>query len=90
MTFKYFFKYETGQCGTDGYDVIEYDEQPTIEELDQDAWEGAVDNASMFGIYPMSDAPEDYEDDDYEGDEYSDDISGSWEVYNEEKHDAYI
>ncbi len=88
MTFKYFFTYDTGICGTTANEIIEYDEQPDEDTLNQDAWQGALGNAEMYGIYPMADAPDNYEDEDYEGDDYSDNIEGTWEIYDAEKHDG--
>ena len=88
--FKYFFSYHTGYCGSDSTEVIAYDEQPTEEQLNADAWQGAVENAAAYGIYPVEGSPEDYgDDDDDEGsDEYSDNIEGTWEVYNADKHEG--
>ena len=82
------FKYNTGYCGMDGVDVIEYPDDVTDEELDMDAWTGAVQHAESYGIYPEEDR-EIYEEEDAEVDDdsYSHNIEGSWEDYDPEKHD---
>lgn len=81
-------------CGT-GTDTAEFYIVPTSvtqEELDDYAWEQAVQHASSYGIYPLSDQPEDdegdYTDDDRYSDSYSDEINGSWEDYEPKKHDG--
>jgi hypothetical protein len=72
----------------DGIDVVEYPDDVTDEELDMDAWTGALQNAEHFGIYPDSDR-ELYEEDDIDIDEdkYSSNIEGYWEDYDAKKHD---
>lgn len=62
------------------------------EHLGTYAWESAVEFASGYGIYPMSDMPEDFDEDEdqsgYGQDEYSDDISGHFELYDPKEHDG--
>ena len=87
---KIFFTYYTGFCGSDGHAVEEFDDDVTNEELDQAAWEGALSNAEMYGIYPEEAAPEGYDEEEYDGDLYSHNIEGTWEEYNEKKHSGYV
>lgn len=58
----------------------------TNEILDGDAWEFAVNNAEMYGVYPY---PEDL-DEDEDTEEYSDNIEGYWEDYDPEEHDGKL
>lgn len=87
---KIFFKYHTGFCGSDGYEVAEFEDDVTDEELDQFAWDQALSNAETYGIYPNEAMPDDYDEEESCGDEYSDNIEGCWEVYDEEKHGGYV
>lgn len=59
------------------------------------SWEAAVEFASGYGIYPISDCPEEFdgeedEEDTYGNsfDQYSDDIEGWFELYNPDEHDG--
>lgn len=94
---KIFFTYRTGFCGSDGHeviefddDVIEFDDDVTDEHLDQCAREGALSNAETYGIYPKEDKPENYDEEESYGDEYFCNIEGYWEPYVEEKHGGYV
>ncbi len=60
-------------------------------ELEDYAWERALDHAQMYGIYPEYDRPEDHDEweDNLASDTYSDDISGHWEEYSPDKHDGH-
>lgn len=89
---KIFFTYNTGFCGSDGYEVIEFDDNVTDALLDEYAHQGALENAEMYGYYPTQCIPEGYDDDqDYDGgDEYTDGIEGTWCDYVEEKHRGYV
>ena len=88
-----YFSSSTGQCGTDGHDFEVYPDGTPDSVLDDDAWQIAKSNAEMYGIYPRSEyellSEEELDGDDLEGDEYSDDIEGSWEEYDPDKHDCY-
>lgn len=59
----------------------------TQAELDDYAWERAVEFAEMYGLEPRDWAPEDEEDD---FDSYSDDIEGWFEEYDAKKHDNIL
>ena len=56
------------------------------------AWESAVDFASSYGIYPMTDMPDDHDEneEDWNSDSYSEDIEGWFEEYDPEKHDGLM
>jgi hypothetical protein len=92
MTFKYFVTCYTGSCGSESHEFIEFDTQPTEEELDRICWDMALENAASYGIYPMSEMPEDFDEDeatDWRSDEYSEGIEGGAVPYDAEKHDGY-
>ena len=60
------------------------------EELDNFAWDMALQNAEMYGVYPEQEMPEDYNEDDNPFDEtYTDNISGVWNVVEENEADVY-
>jgi hypothetical protein len=82
-----FFRLHTGYCGEDGYDVIDYDDDVTTDELDQDAWYKAVEWASSYG----RDLCDEYCDDPECESEHigSTNIEGTWAWYNPEEHDRY-
>ena len=61
----------------------------TQKELDDFSWQRACEHADMYGIYPRSDQPEDFDEEEDKGDSYSDDIEGWWEEYTEE-HDGEL
>lgn len=72
------FKYTTGYCGMDNTEEVHFEDNTPIEVLDDYAWEGALQNAESFGIYPY---PE-YEDEISEEQEacYSYNIEGSYKI----------
>lgn len=79
----------TGYCGMDSWQFYEVNADSTQDKRDQFAWECALENAAMYGIYPESDQPDDYDEEDSDGDSYSHNIEGSWYPYNEHKHDGH-
>lgn len=79
------FLLDAGMAGTDSAEFAEFDDSVTDDELSAEAWERALDHASSYGVYTMSDMP-----DDWHSDEYSDNIDGYWEEYDPEKHDGLI
>lgn len=88
---KIVFFYGTGFAGTNTADLVEFPDDITDAELDQYAWEGAVQWAESYGVYPECYRPDDEEDDDsWLDDTYSDSIDGYWEVYDPIKHDGLI
>jgi hypothetical protein len=82
---KIFFTYRTGYCGSDGHDCFEVEDDLTDEDLDEMAWEQAIEHASRYGYYLCDEECEDinceYE---HPG---NTNISGSWEPYDAKKHD---
>ncbi len=79
-----------GQAGTDSMEACILTKDYTAEYLDEMAWHRGLENASMYGIYPSEDTPDDYDEmeEDLGGDEYSENIEGWWELYNEEEHEG--
>jgi hypothetical protein len=84
---KIFFKLRTGYCGMDGHDMLEFPDDVTNEQLDDEAWNIACEYAASYGIYPES---EDDGDEDEESQYSGHNIEGRWEEYNPEKHDGYL
>lgn len=95
---------ETGQVGTDATEAWLVPEAALMDHINgtvdykndrvADAgWQLALDNAEMYGIYPMSDKQEDEDEEDgeyWKHDEYSEDIGYTWELYNPEEHDGLV
>jgi hypothetical protein len=90
---KIIFHYETGSVGSEGIDFAVYPDDVSENELYDQAWEGAVQHAESYGIYPASDLEDctDAELDELtqsgEIDNYTESIEGWWEDYVPEKHD---
>lgn len=78
----------TGYCGMDSHEFWEVSSTATDDELNDLAWERAKHNAEMYGIYPHEEYAEepDFEED---SESYSDNIEGSFQDYNPDKHDGY-
>lgn len=85
---KIVFFYNAGMSGTDTAELVEFEDDITDDELDTYAWEGAIQWAESYGVYPESYRYLDDEEEDE--DTYSDNIDGYWEVYDPAKHDALI
>lgn len=83
---KIVFFYDAGMAGTNTAELVEFPDDITDAELDQYAWEGAVEWAEHYGVYPECYRPDDEEDDDT----YPDSIDGYWEVYDPNTHDDLI
>ena len=84
----------TGYCGSDGHEFYVLTQDHTQGQLDNIMWQLAVAHAEQYGYYPAGeydreDGDED-EDGAWDGDTYTDNIEGSFEVYDSEKHDGYI
>ncbi len=77
-----------GVVGTDEYEFYLVPEGVTERELDNYAWQRAVEHAESYGIYPRSEyeGEEDFDEDD---DCYSDNMEGWWEEYVPSKHDGH-
>lgn len=88
---KIIFQLEVGYAGMDATDNGLFPDDVTDEELDQEAWERAVQHAESYGYYPSSYKEDGYDEEyDEEGDHYSDNIEGWWEDYDPEKHDGLV
>lgn len=90
---KLFISVYTNQVGTDGHFYVEVPDNMSENDIEDIVQDLANDNAAMYDIYPPSDYnwPQD-EDDDYEEnyeEEGDDNIGGSWEIYDAEKHEGY-
>lgn len=84
---KIVFFYNAGMPGTDTAELVEFPDDVTDKKLDTYAWEGALQWAESFGVYPESYRHLDEEDDE---DTYSDNIEGYWEEYDPNTHDGLI
>ncbi len=83
-----FFRLHTGYCGSDAHDVVDYEDDITEDELDEDAYRMAVENAARYGYELCSEDCDDDECDlEHPG---SSNIEGSWEVYDPKEHDKYL
>lgn len=87
---KIVFFYDAGFVGTNTAELVEFEDDITNDELDRYAWEGAVQWAEHYGVYPESDRDLNGETDEEFDDSYSDNIEGYWEVYDPTKHDHLI
>lgn len=89
---KIVFFYNAGMSGTDTAELVEFPDDVTDEELDTYAWEGALQWAESYGVYPESYRLDDEEEDEdrWLDDTYSDNIDGYWEVYDSIKHDGLV
>lgn len=88
---KIYIHCSTGYCGMDMHDCIEVEDNTSVKELDEMAWEMAIQNAAMYGLEAHEDDCECEECVENGGSKYRlDQAEGSWEEYNEEKHGGYI
>lgn len=85
---KLFCKYHTGYCGEDGCELVEFPEDMTTDQIDEEVYWAAVEHASQYGHEMCS---EDCDDEECEMEHPGNsNIEGSWEDYNAEKHDMYL
>lgn len=76
----------TGFVGMDAHYLLIVEDDATAEQIANEAYELALDNASMYGIEPY---PEDFEDgQDDEG--FSENIEGSAVPYDPEQHNGHL
>jgi hypothetical protein len=90
---KIIFRLEAGFAGMDAAENAVFADDVTEVELDNEAWERAIEHASAYGVYPTEDKPDDWDEDeesDWRSDQYSDNIEGYWEDYDPEKHDGLV
>lgn len=81
---KIIFHLSTGMCGMDSHEVLEYDDDVTHDQLDEEAWQLAVNNAESYGYYP-EEWRQEMEDDGVDEEHFTS-VEGCWEVYDEKKH----
>ncbi len=86
------FSLDTGYCGTGSHEFEVFPDDVTEAELDDEAWERALNHAESYGIYTYEEMPEDYneEEADWNSDAYSGNIEGYWEDFDPEKHDGLV
>ena len=81
------FMGSAGMSGTDYCEVEEVPDETTNEQLNQEAWDRAVDWASMYGVEQPSDEYNEDEEEDWDDRSgYWDNVEGYWEEYDYEKH----
>lgn len=90
---KIVFGFDVNVCGIGGlHDAQEFPDDVSDEELNDHAWEAALQSAESYGYYPESWRPqegdEDYQEDDEDSDSYTE-IDAWWENYVPEKHDMH-
>lgn len=85
-----FVTFNTGYVSMTGHDLMEFPEDMTDEDIDQECYYGAVQHAQSYGIEMCPEG--DYcEDDDCEYEhEGSTNIEGCAVDYVPEKHDMYL
>jgi hypothetical protein len=77
------FQYSTGYCGMDEEEIVEFPDNVTDAELDAYAHDRAIDNALQYGVEPLGDDDDPWGDQEDEPCYIGDNISGTWEDYNE-------
>jgi hypothetical protein len=83
-----FVKFETGYCGSEGTCLMEFQDDSSDEEIDEEVYYAAVDHAASYGFELCSD---DCEDEDCEMDHPgSSNICGSWVDYDPKLHDRHL
>ncbi len=83
---KYFVRFYTGYCGSEGAEVIEFPEGYKF--IEEELWYQAIEHASMYGYELCDDDCDDYECEmEHPG---NTNIDFSYELYVPEKHDRYI
>lgn len=85
---KLFVTYYTGYAGMDGYEVVEFHDDTSDEDIDEELYYLAVQYAQSYGIEVCSNG-EYCEDDECQLDHEAS-IHASWEEYIPEKHDMYF
>lgn len=91
---KIIFHLTTDVVGTDGWENALVDDDTTDDELNDEAYERALSNAEMYGIYPEMDRPDDWDEEEndeggWQPDTYCEDICGVWYDYDPEEHDGH-
>lgn len=88
---KMVLRLDAGCAGTDSAEFWLVPVTATQQELDDFAWECALDHAAMYGIYPESERPDDWDEEEHDSwhsDSYSDNMEGYFEDYDPKQHDG--
>lgn len=87
---KMFVKYHTGYAGMDGYELLEFDDSYTEEQIAEEVFWQAVQHAESYGVELCPEG----DDCDYQECEFehlgSTNIEGYAVPYDPEKHDCYL
>lgn len=75
MMRKLFVQFETGYCGEEGAEILEFSTEDSDSLIDKEVWYLAIQHAEMYG---------------HEDEEDMQNVEGWWEDYIPEKHDDYI
>lgn len=78
---------DAGMCGTDGAIAMLVNDEDSDSQIDEMAWEEALEHAQMYG-----DLVEEYPEDDEDYDSHYiviETISSSWADYDGDNHDGY-
>lgn len=81
----------TGFAGMDAHDILTMPDDATEDEIADEAYQMALSNAEMYGIYPYPDEDfDDFDDEDIDEASLSDNIEG-WSIgeYVPALHDKY-
>jgi hypothetical protein len=87
------FHYHTGEVGSSGIDYAEHPDDVSDEDLNEEAWQSAIQHAESYGKYPAYELENctDQELDELtqsgEIDNYTESIEGWWEDYDPKRHD---
>ena len=93
---KFVLHLDAGIPGTDMYEPYLVPTTVTAKDMEDYARQRAIEHAEMYGIYhPQEEGDEDDDedaDDEYETlyQSYWDNVGGSWEPYDSDKHDGLI
>lgn len=77
----------TGYAGMDACDALLVEDSATEDEIQEEAWQLAIEHAESYGIYPYEEYA-DEEDFDADSDSYSHNIDAWTEDYDPRKHDG--
>jgi hypothetical protein len=81
---KIFVSFHTGYVGMDGHTVIEFPDDFTDEDIDEELYIQAIQHASSYGVEVC-----DCDDNECEL-EHSHNVCASWELYDANKHNKYL
>ena len=88
MTIRVVFHLTTNTVGTDTWEAWEFPDNIPYKTIEETAYERAVENAEMYGIYPPPFDQDDVEEED--ADCYDDSIGGTVYEYDASKHDMHL